>query len=76
MLWYARSHCRQPFVPSAVMREMTPLVEGHWLHKFLRNGLCLTASILGNGSFFGSESNLRSARKEVKGQELVKGVDG
>lgn len=73
----ASSHHRQPFVPSAVMREMTPLVEGHWLLKFLRNAdLCLTASILGNKSFFGPESNLRSARKEVKGQEWVKGVDG
>lgn len=30
----------------SVTREMVPLAEGNWLHKFLRNaGICLTARI-------------------------------
>lgn len=37
----------------SAVREIAPLAEGNWLHKFLENeGFCLSSRIWGKGVFF------------------------
>lgn len=53
--WYHRL----PSVPSASEKGHGPLLEGNWLHKFLRTaGFCLATSIWGNGVSFGRDTHL------------------
>lgn len=49
--------CRLSLLP--VRRDMAPLLEGNWLHKFLRTaGFCLATSIWGNEVSFGRDTHL------------------
>lgn len=52
--WYHRLPSVLP-----VRRDTAPLLEGNWLHKFLRTaGFCLTTRIWGNGVSFGRDTHL------------------